>query len=116
MPGATDEELGITWAAYLDYCATLYAELLDGLDEDEDIPEFAAPSFTEWRDAERDNASEVEEFSSECCDCCGTGLAGARHKMTALPADPSEDKRYNTLGVCQDCYLFLVNDDLPEGV
>ena len=114
VPGAMDEELGITWETYLDYCRTLYDELLDGLDDGEDIPAFSAPCFAEWREAERSNASEVEEFSTERCDCCGTTLAGARHKMTALPADPSTDERYTPLEVCQDCYLFLVNDDLPE--
>ena len=116
VPGALDEELGITWETYLDYCRTLYDELLDGLDDGEDVPEFAALSFTEWCEAERSNASEVEEFSTNCCDCCGTGLAGARYKMTALPDNPAEDKRYTPLEVCQDCYLFLVNDDLPENL
>ena len=116
VPGATDEALDITWEAYLDYCRTLYDELLDGLNDGKDIPTFSAPCFAEWREAERSNASEVEEFSTNCCDCCGTALAGARHKMTALPADPSTDKRYNVLEVCTDCFMYLVNDDLPEGV
>ena len=116
VPGTTDEALDITWEAYLDYCRTLYDELLDGLNDGKDIPTFSAPCFAEWREAERSNASEVEEFSINCCDCCGTALAGARHKMTALPADPSTDKRYNVLEVCTDCFMYLVNDDLPEGV
>ena len=116
VPGAMDEALGITWEAYLDYCRTLYDELLDGLYDGEDIPTFSAPCYAEWREVERSNASEVEEFSTERCDCCGTGLAGSRYKMTALPDNPAEDKRYTSLEVCQDCYLFQVNDDLPENL
>lgn len=112
--GAMDEELGITWEAYLDYCRTLYDELLDGLDEGEDIPDFSAPCYAEWREAEREKVSEVDEFGQYACDCCGTGLAGARYKMTALPPDPSEDKRYAALEVCTDCFMYLVNGDMPE--
>lgn len=114
VPGSMDEEEGITHDAYLDYCRDLYDELLNGIDPGEDAPEFAALSFVEWRDMKREEVVETDDFNIYPCDCCGTGLAGARHKMTALPDDPSTDSRYVPLEVCSDCYLYLVNGDLPE--
>ena len=116
VPGTTDEALDITHVEYIDYCLDLYNELVNSVDEWEDVPNFQALGFAEWRDMKREDYSEVDEFSTNCCDCCGTALAGARHKMTALPADPSTDKRYNVLEVCTDCFMYLVNGDLPEGV
>lgn len=114
VTGSMDEEEGITHDAYLDYCRDLYDELLNGIGPGEDAPEFTALSFVEWRDMQREKVSEVDEFGQYACDCCGTGLAGARYKMTALPDNPRDDKRYAALEVCQDCYVYLVNGDLPE--
>ena len=63
-------------------------------------------------DAELDD--QVNEFGTWACDCCGSGLAGARFAVTGLPENPAENEDYITYEVCIDCYYFIVNGEELE--
>lgn len=57
---------------------------------------------------------QLDEFSNTTCDCCGTGLAGARYAVTGLPPDPSTNPDYILYAVCEDCFFYIVNGEELE--
>lgn len=114
VAGWPDEEVGITWGAYIDACKEQAEAYLDTLDEGCDPEPFKFDTYDEWRDERREEEQAGDlGFSGYHCDLCGS-LPGHRHKATALPEDPARNNDYVVLETCGDCLQYIANGTLPE--
>jgi hypothetical protein len=112
-PGWPDEEHGITWDNYADYCIELVVEAVRGTEEGDDIPNGPSPTFQEWKEMERETNEDRDDlgFVNEECHLCGA-LPGERYAVTAMKL--SEPGEYVPLSVCCHCIAYVANGDLPD--
>lgn len=114
VPGVMDADVGITHRAYLEEIEGLVTRRVWDTDDDRDVNLGEIQSFADWKREKRENVNEHIGFSWCECDMCRTTLAGSRHYVTALPPDPSTNDDYVSYTVCDDCYIYICNGDLPE--
>ena len=114
VPGVMDADVGITHRAYLEEIEELVTRRIWDTDDDKDVNLGEIQSFDEWKRERRENVTEHIEFSYCTCDLCGTSIGGSRHYVTALPTDPSTNDNYVSYTVCDNCYFYVCNGDLPE--
>lgn len=114
VPGRTDMDAGITHGAYRDEVEELVTRRIYDTEDGKDVILGGIQSFYDWKREKRENVKEHIEFSWCECDMCRTTLAGSRHYVTALPPDPSTNDDYVSYTVCDDCYIYICNGDLPE--
>ena len=114
VPGVMDADAGITHRAYLEEIEELVTRRIWNTDDDKDVNLGEIQSFDEWKRERRENVTEHIEFSYCTCDLCGTTLGGGRHYVTALPEDTRTNDNYVSYTVCDNCYFYVCNGDLPE--
>ena len=96
------DEYNLSWDDYRNWCHVQ----LDNLEDGDNAPQMQP--YIAWRDARMPDGD--EGFSWMCCELCG-GKAGNRYAVSAVRHEPYD---YIPYSVCQDCMLFITNNDLPE--
>ena len=114
VSGVIDADAGITHDAYLDEVECLVTRLVWDTEDGKDVILGDIQSFDDWKCERRENMNERIEFSYCECDLCRTSLGGSRHYVTALPEDTRTNDNYVSYTVCDNCYLYVCNGDLPE--